>query len=374
MNFIGNLLRAVAFTAGLMLGAGSALAQSAPPRLAGADCVTPPILHCPDTECLGVMVINPGPTVEPKTRRTFFLDCPSDYRPGDKVTLVLSLHGGGSYANWQRSYFPLMDFKDKYHLVIATPSSPYRVWNEGDDQYLQNIVDLMVASVGKENVKAFWLAGHSQGGMTSSRIICTPYFKDKVDVRISLSGGRVGSPPRPMPAGFKAPPGMASMFQEPKCDFSFIFSQGENEAKAQGGLPSTSTWADKYGCDPRKQLPDVVDTKQGYVWDSTRQNPGSDMWGRYPKPGTAEIYQYPNCKGGLVVADVLKLKKGHTEGYEPNVTEEIIKLAESAPGGKIAHGKWNPPKLPPPPSDFGIPGAGPGGPRPPGAPAGFPPN
>jgi pimeloyl-ACP methyl ester carboxylesterase len=369
MKFIGNVLRAAAFAAGLMLGAGGAFAQAAPARIAGADCVTPPILHCPDTECQGIMVINPGPTVEPKTRRTFFLDCPADYKPGDKVTLVLSLHGGGSYANWQRNYFPLMDFKDKYHLVIATPSSPYRVWNEGDDAYLQNIVDEMVAAVGKENVKAFWLVGHSQGGMTSSRIICTPYFKDKVDVRISLSGGRVGSPPRPMPAGFKPPPGMAALFAEPKCDFSFIFSQGENEAKAQGGLPATSTWADKYGCGARVQLPDVVDTKQGYVWDSSRQNPGSDMWGRYPKPGTAQVYQFPNCKGGMVVADVLKLKKGHTEGYEPNVTEEIIKLAASAPGGKIANGKWNPPKPPPAPAPFGIPGARPGG-----APRGFPPN
>ena len=50
-----------------------------------------------------------GPVVEPKTGRTYFLDYPCDLKPGEKVTLVLSLHGGGSYGNWQRHYFPILD-------------------------------------------------------------------------------------------------------------------------------------------------------------------------------------------------------------------------------------------------------------------------
>jgi hypothetical protein len=364
--------RAVATLAFAAFAAGGALAQTAPvERLAGADCVTPPVLHCPDAECLGAQVINPGPTVEPKTRRTFFLDCPLGYKPGDKVTFVLSLHGAGSYANWTRNYFPIMDQKDKYKLVIATPSSPYRFWMPEDDQYLQNIVDLVVGSIGKENVKAFWLVGHSQGGMTSNRIICSPYFKDKVDVRISLSGGRVGSPPPPQfaagAAGQTGPMAkmMAAGFATPMCDFSFIFTQGENEAKAQGGLPATSSWADKYGCAPRVKLDDVVDDKQGLVWDSTRQNPGSDAWGRYPKPGVAQVYEYPKCRNGVVVADVLRLSKGHTEGLEPNVVDAIVKLAAAAPGGKISNGKWAPPK----PQEVLIPFPPPSA----GARAGFPP-
>ena len=36
----------------------------------GATCATPPPLHCPDSECSGAMVINQGPVVEMKTRRT----------------------------------------------------------------------------------------------------------------------------------------------------------------------------------------------------------------------------------------------------------------------------------------------------------------
>jgi hypothetical protein len=46
----------------------------------------------------------------------------------------------------------------------------------------------------------------------------------------------------------------------------------------------------------------------------------------------------------------VKLQKGHTEGYEPNVTDKIIELAVSAKGGKIANGSWEPPPPPPPPA------------------------
>ena len=348
---------------------GGAFAQApqAASTLLGVDCNAPPALHCPDRECLGVMVINPGPTVEPKTRRTFFLDCPAGYKPGDDVTFVLSLHGGGSYANWQRNYFPIMDQKDKYKLVIATPSSPYRAWDAGDDEYLKGIVDLVVGTVGKENLTAFWLSGHSQGGATSSRIICTDYFKDKVDVRISLSGGRTGSPPRapaagapatvggaPNVAGGGGPPGAPTA--PPTCDFSNIFTQGEHEARPAEF--EKSTWAAKYGCTNRVKRANVVDVKQGLVWDSTRQNPGSESWGRYPKPGESEVFQFTGCKDGRVVADVIRLKKGHTEGLEPNVVEEIAKLAASARGGKIKTGSWNPPPPPPPRTGLGGPPGG----------------
>jgi pimeloyl-ACP methyl ester carboxylesterase len=190
-----NWTRRISSAALLAAIGGSAFAQQAAPAagtLLGTNCNAPPIYHCPDAACEGSVVTQPGNTVEMKTRRTYFLDCPAGYKPGDKVNLVLSLHGGGSYANWQRNYAPFMDVKDKYKLVIMTPGSPVRAWSAADDEYLKNIVDSVVGTVGKNNVERFILAGHSQGGATSSRIICTDYFKDKVDVRISLSGGRVG--------------------------------------------------------------------------------------------------------------------------------------------------------------------------------------
>jgi hypothetical protein len=159
-------------------------------------------MHCPDNECSSAMVINQGPVVEMKTRRTYFLDYPCDLKPGEKVTFILNLHGAGSIGNWQRHYFPAVDLKEKYRLVIATPTAatdqPTRRWAaEADDAHLQNITELVFDAFGRENIKSFWLAGHSQGGLTSRRIVCSEYFASKVDGFLSLSGGRINPPGAP---------------------------------------------------------------------------------------------------------------------------------------------------------------------------------
>ncbi len=107
-------LAVLALTAGF---ATQAIAQDKPIRF-GLTCPTPPALHCPDNECASSLVINQGPIVEMKTRRPYFLDYPCELKQGEKVTFILSLHGGGSYGNWQRHYFPIMDYKDKYRLVM----------------------------------------------------------------------------------------------------------------------------------------------------------------------------------------------------------------------------------------------------------------
>ena len=36
-----------------------------------------------------------------------------------------------------------------------------------------------------------------------------------------------------------------------------------------------------------------------------------------------------------MIADIVRLDKGHTEGYEPEITEELIKMMVAAPGGKL---------------------------------------
>lgn len=326
-----------------------AVAQQ-PLQLAGAPCVSPPFLHCPDKDCGPDRVINEGPVVEMKTRRPYFLDYPCDLKPGEKVTFILSLHGAGSYGNWQRHYFPILDYKDKYRLVIATPNSPTRLWTDVDDDYLQNIVTSVVSQIGKENIKAFWLVGHSQGGLTSNRLVRTAFFKDRVDGWLSLSGGRLGgnpgrapnwgppaaSVPSAMPA---TAPGaiaaaLAALREPPAADFSFIFETGQREMDDKG-MPQTSDWAKKYGCGSQGKPQEIVDTKAGYVYDSTRQNPANPSWGLLPAPGKAEVYLYSDCKDGRVVADAVRIDKGHTEGLEPKITEELIQLMLSAKGGKI---------------------------------------
>jgi hypothetical protein len=318
----------------------AAYAKKAPVELGGVACQTPPPLHCPEKDCPGTMVIESGSAIEPKSGRKFFLDYPCDLKKGEKVTFILSLHGFGSYGNWDRHYFPIMDYKEKYRLVIATPNAvapPPKAWAVVDDEYLQGIVNMVYEQIGKENIKSFWLAGHSQGGMTSNRIIRTDFFKQRVDGFLSLSGGRLGGNPGrgnfsnltakgPAPAARAGGNAGAPL---PDNEFSFIYETGQNEMDANG-IPETSAWAEKLGCGARVRKADVVDAKPGYVYDSTRQDPGSDGWGRLPRPGTADVFEYPHCKGGRIVADVIRESKGHTEGLEPQVTEELIKLMLSA--------------------------------------------
>jgi len=336
--------RGIAIAAAAVAFAGSVYAQPPVIQLTGASCAMPPVLHCPDKDCLGDRVMNPGQVVEMKTRRTYFLDYPCDLKPDDRITFILNLHGAGSWGNWQRHYFPILDYKDKYRLVIATPNSPTRTWSDTDDEYLQNIVTAVVDQIGRQNIKAFWLVGHSQGGLTSNRIVRTEFFKSRVDGWLSLSGGRLGGNPGrgnfgaigapPPGAGRGATATLTPLRELPTGDFSFIFETGEREMDDKG-LPAASEWAAKYSCGTRRRPEEVIDTKAGYVYDSARQNPPNPPWGLLPRPGKAQISVYPDCKGGRVVADVVRLEKGHTEGLEPNVTEELVKLIISAKGGKI---------------------------------------
>ncbi|HEY33014.1 MAG TPA: alpha/beta hydrolase [Dehalococcoidia bacterium] len=284
-----------------------------------------------------------GLYVDAESGRKFFLDEPDDLKADEKVTFLLNLHGGGSHGIWQHLYFPAQDYKNEYRLVVATPTSktkePMRRWvDEADDQWLRDIVEFVCDKYGKDRIKSFWLVGHSQGGMTSNRLLQSDYFASRVDGWLSLSGGRIGpaeiapsffeGSDRPMPAF--APdgprPGRAVI---PDCDISFIFSTGGLEIVK---LPETSPWAEKYNAGHRVRLPDVVDTEKGQV---TGETPGrGPSWGRAARPGTAEVYVYPNASGGRVIADVVRLDKGHTEGYEPKITEELIKMVVGAPGGK----------------------------------------
>lgn len=356
-----NLIRFLAAVSAVVMLTNAAIAQDQPFRFAGTTCTPAPYLHCPDNECSGATIVNQGNVVEMKTRRTYFLDYPCDLKPGEKVTFILSLHGGGSYGNWQRHYFPLLDYTGKYRLVVATPNAPTRAWSAADDEYLQNIVNFVIEQIGRDNVKAFWLAGHSQGGMTSNRLIRTDFFKDKVDGWLSLSGGRLGGnpgrgatfgpgpatagaagaaaparPPAAAAAGSPMASAMAALRELPAADFSFIYTTGQREIDEKG-VPEASEWATKYSCGPHRKGEVVADAKAGYVYDTSRLNQLRPGWGLLPGPGKAQVYSYPDCKDGRIVADVVRLDKGHTEGLEPRVTEELIKMMLSAKGGKLQH-------------------------------------
>jgi hypothetical protein len=314
---------------------------------AGLSCVTPPRAHCTDT-CTRELVATPGEVTEPTTGREFFLDFPCDLAPREKVLFVLNLHGAGSIGNWQRHYFPAVDYVDRYRLVVATPTAsgsgaiganPVRMWvDKEDDAYLEAVASFVIEHFGRENIRAFWLAGHSQGGLTSNRIVCSPFFRDKVDGWLSLSGGRIGAAQiapdffgpngPPVSADPNVPrPGVGVM---PECDISYVFATGEHEIVA---LPETSPLAARYHCGARERRADIVDERKGYVSAVTPGRGAS--WGQEARPGTARVFVYPDCDGGRLVADVVRLDKGHTEGLEPRVTEALVAFMAAAPGGKL---------------------------------------
>jgi pimeloyl-ACP methyl ester carboxylesterase len=287
--------------------------------------------------------------VDQRSGRKCFLDFPDDLAAGEEVTFLLSLHGGGSAGAWQREYFPAYEYANQYRLVIATPSAatvePTRHWDpEADDAYLTWLVEEVFERFGLDRIRAFWLVGHSQGGSTARRLLDNPFFAQRVDGWLSLSGGRIGpaerapnfGPPRSEAEqsameAFRARMRAQGPPPPPNTDISFIFATGEHEITA---LPETSPWAARYGAGPRQRLADVVDTEPGKIHDTRWGERSTRSWGRLPRPGTAQIYVYPNARGGRVIADVVRLDKGHTEGLEPRITEELVRLMVSAPGGK----------------------------------------
>jgi pimeloyl-ACP methyl ester carboxylesterase len=305
--------------------------------------------NCAKQRNKGEAHVGKSTAIDGKTGRKFYLDDADGLKVGDAFTFILNLHGGGSVGAWQRAYFPASDYADKHRLIVATPScatkEPMRHWvGEADDQHLRNIVDEVLDTYGRENIARFWLAGHSQGGMTSNRLLKDRYWQDRVDGWLSLSGGRIG--PIELPPEFFVPvrgpqgPPSAPRGDGPRpgravevdCDISFIFATGEHEMVA---LPETSPWAEKYGAGPRRRLADVIDDQPGQIHDTSREGRSNAAWGLSARPGVAEVYIYPDARGGRVIADVVRRDKGHTEGLEPRVTETLIEMMVAAPGGKV---------------------------------------
>lgn len=335
-------LNLVAFAVPMLMSGAAAAAQSQ--TVLGSVCTAPPRVQCPDGNCPRDGLKGLGQAKETRTGRSFFLDYPCDLKPGEKLVFILLLHGAGSYDVMAREYFPAVDYKEKYRLVIATPGagSENRIWNaKADDEFLQEITEQVFSAFGRSNFRSFWLAGHSQGGITAQRIACNDYFAPRVDGVLSLSGTRIGAtqlvpdffapPPGGLPPGGTAPPvrpsgAAAGAALPPNCDFSYIYAVGEHEIV---GLPDASPLAAKYHCGPRTRRADVVDRRAGYV--AGPGQPRSASFGRQARPGIARVMIYPQCRDDRLIADVMRMDKGHTEGLEPGITEELVRLMVGIP-------------------------------------------
>ncbi len=277
---------------------------------------TPPPRHCADA-CTPELLADRGNAMEPETGREFFLDFPCDLAPDEKVVFILSIHGAGSIGNWQRHYFPALDYVHKYRLVIATPTAagsgaigagaPVRMWtSETDDAYLQNIVKLVVERFGRDKIRSFWLAGHSQGGMTSNRIVCTDFFKSKVDVGsvcredasdaprwLPISSART-DPPRRSRRAVRIRRGPAS----PSCRTAISHTSSPRASTRSSRCLKARRFADKYRVRPQGAARRRRGHDEG-LRVRVDAGPRREL-GREARPGIAEVFVYPRCSGGKV--------------------------------------------------------------------------
>src|SRR5580698_9474282 len=77
----------------------------------------PPLMRISDKRYRDGRTIMPSITaIDEATGRKFYLDDPDDLQPGEAVTFLLNLHGGGSVGAWQRAYFPAQDYKNQHRL------------------------------------------------------------------------------------------------------------------------------------------------------------------------------------------------------------------------------------------------------------------
>ena len=181
-------------------------------------------------------------------------------------------------------------------------------------------------------MKAFWLAGHSQGGMTSNRIVCTDYFKDKVDGWLSLSGGRLGANPgrgnfaalsaaggrgrRHAGAGARRRPAAATTATDSPRPISRSSTKPASARWTRRDCRKAPTWAAKNRLRRAARADEIADLKAGYVYDGAgRIRPSRP--GAFCRRPARRTCSRPDCKDGRVVADVVRLDKGHTEGLEP---------------------------------------------------------
>jgi hypothetical protein len=281
---------------------------------------------------------------DPRTGRGFRLHLPDQAEHRRSLVLVLNLHGKGSFPRWQDDYFPAYCLANQYGLVVATPEMGKEQLTTGPvpagaDRHLHNIVDALLDRFGPGRFSSFWLAGHSRGSLACYRLLRTTSLAEKVDGWLSLSGGRLGWPDAgaagdgPVRAAHVEPRGPAPTRQlaPPEADLSFIYAVGGHELRS---LPERSPLAERYAAGPRRRLADVVDDKPGRAYDYSGARPTPE-WGGRPRPGTAHVYVYPAARDGRVIADIVRVGKGHTEGLEPKITEAIVRLMVSAPAGKL---------------------------------------
>ena len=226
------------------------------------------------------------------------------------MTFILSLHGGGSSGTWQRRYFPAFEQKEKHRLVIAAPYSPTRRWSEKDDAYLQNIVTMH-----RRRDRAQQRAGLLARRPLAGRHDVAPH---RVHRLLQDQGRRVSEPVgRPPRRRARASPGRrtAAPGDRDRRSAAAAAAPAAGRAAGRADLRLLTHLRDRRARDrvaagdvhvgaevsPAARAPSATtsSTQAGATCTTAAARIlASKQWGLLPRPGTAEVFVYPELPRG----------------------------------------------------------------------------
>lgn len=122
-------------------------------------------------------------------KRTYLMHQPKKLLPGEKLPLVIVLHGGAATAKRALAISDMCRKADKEHFVVAAPNGtaimglPFYTWNAGDccgyaKKHKVNDVGFIAALIdrleaqGMVDPRRVYVTGESNGGMMAYRLGC----------------------------------------------------------------------------------------------------------------------------------------------------------------------------------------------------------
>jgi polyhydroxybutyrate depolymerase len=116
-------------------------------------------------------------------QRTYVVYQPEALEPGQRVPLVLSFHGAGSYGQSQADVDAMTEAADAHRWIVAYPDGIGLSWNDGrgtmpaerrgvdDVAFVSALIDHLAASLPVDPERVYAM-GFSSGGMLTHRLAC----------------------------------------------------------------------------------------------------------------------------------------------------------------------------------------------------------
>jgi hypothetical protein len=151
--------------------------------------------------------------------------------------------------------------------------------------------------------------------MTSNRLLGLDFFKERVDGWLSLSGGRIGPAERSPTPGAQG--GAAAVRRGRRRTATGPVYHARPTSPSSSRSESTKSLRSRrppVGREVRRRTARAaarrrVDESRGSYMTGSARVSRRPRGALYPRPGTAQVYVYPNARDGRLIADVVRLDK-----------------------------------------------------------------